>query len=186
MSTLFYVVGPSGSGKDSLLDYARARLDGAVLFAHRYITRPAKAGGENHISLTEAEFERRARAGLFALHWQSHGYRYGLGVEVDLWLRYGQSVVVNGSREHYREAGERYANLQLVWISVDTATLRQRLERRGRESEAAIRQRLWRAAQYPPPALADAVVINNDGPLSSAGERLVEVLAGENVPIRRH
>ena len=44
---LFYLVGASGSGKDSLLGYARGKLAGApdVLFAHRYITRPADAGG---------------------------------------------------------------------------------------------------------------------------------------------
>ncbi|HEV7393167.1 MAG TPA: phosphonate metabolism protein/1,5-bisphosphokinase (PRPP-forming) PhnN, partial [Burkholderiales bacterium] len=71
---LFYVVGASGVGKDSLMQYARDTLhdEHAVLFAHRYITRMAGAGGENHVALTVPEFEIRKRHGLFAMSWQSH------------------------------------------------------------------------------------------------------------------
>jgi ribose 1,5-bisphosphokinase len=81
---LIYVMGPSGCGKDSLLRYARARLAGdpAVVFAHRYITRAAAAGGENHVELTPAEFATRLRKHLFALTWESHGHAYGVGIEI--------------------------------------------------------------------------------------------------------
>jgi ribose 1,5-bisphosphokinase len=72
MPGLIYVMGPSGSGKDSLLGYARERVrDLPVAFAHRYITRPVSAGGENHVALTRPEFRIRQRAGLFALDWES-------------------------------------------------------------------------------------------------------------------
>lgn len=79
---LFYVIGPSGSGKDSLMRYARASLAGdpSVVFAHRYITRPMELHGENHVALTETEFDARLAAGLFAMHWESHGLRYGIGL----------------------------------------------------------------------------------------------------------
>ena len=72
---LVYVVGPSGAGKDALLEYARAHLPhGAkVKFAPRWITRPADAGGERHLPLTQAEFEQRVKAGRFAMHWRAHG-----------------------------------------------------------------------------------------------------------------
>lgn len=72
---LFYVVGASGSGKDSLLRYGRERLAGdpGVVFAHRYITRPVELHGENHVALAEPEFDARLKAGLFAMHWDSHG-----------------------------------------------------------------------------------------------------------------
>ena len=59
-----YVMGPSGAGTDSVLARARALIpsDLPVAFAHRYITRPADAGGENHVALSEAEFERHQRS----------------------------------------------------------------------------------------------------------------------------
>ncbi len=43
-----YVMGPSGAGKDSVLDRARALLsvNATIAFAHRYITRPSDIGGE--------------------------------------------------------------------------------------------------------------------------------------------
>ncbi|MBV8262011.1 MAG: phosphonate metabolism protein/1,5-bisphosphokinase (PRPP-forming) PhnN, partial [Paraburkholderia sp.] len=104
---LIYVMGPSGAGKDTLLRYARGRLAReSVVFAHRYITREDSGGGggENHIALTEAEFETRSQRGLFALQWRSHALRYGVGVEIDQWMALGCTVVVNGSRAYAGEA----------------------------------------------------------------------------------
>jgi ribose 1,5-bisphosphokinase len=106
---LFYVVGASGVGKDSLIAYARERLADSerIVFAHRYITRVPQPGGENHIELTETEFAQRERLGLFAMIWESHGYRYGVGLEIDVWLERGLTVIVNGSRDYVSSARQR-------------------------------------------------------------------------------
>lgn len=99
-NALIYIIGPSGSGKDTFINLGRQHLgrEPDVCFAHRYITRPASAGGENHIALTEEEFLARQSAGLFAMNWYSHGYHYGIGIEINQWLALGLTVVVNGSR----------------------------------------------------------------------------------------
>ena len=57
-------------GPDSVLARARALIpsDLPVAFAHRYITRPADAGGENHVALSEVEFERLRALDLFIFH----------------------------------------------------------------------------------------------------------------------
>lgn len=172
---LIFVVGASGSGKDSLLDYARHRLaaDAGICFAHRYITRSADAGGENHVALSDAEFANRSQAGLFALEWHSHGLRYGIGIEIDQWLARGMTVVLNGSRHHLLQARARYPQLVPIHIEVPEALLRQRLLARGRETPAQIEQRLQRRLTEPAPA-AGQHVIRNDSSLDTAGEQLVQ------------
>lgn len=174
---LIYVVGPSGSGKDSLLRYAREQLadDAGVVFAHRYITRPADAGGENHVALTPAEFATRLRNRLFALAWESHGHAYGVGIEINQWLAKGATVVVNGSREYLDEARRRFAELLPVTIDVPAELLRERLMARGREDRPAIEQRLarHRAMQRQPVV---GRVITNDGPLERAGQAMLALI----------
>lgn len=49
MGKLIYLVGASGSGKDSLLQALRQQQTIPLLVAHRYITRACNAGSENHI-----------------------------------------------------------------------------------------------------------------------------------------
>jgi ribose 1,5-bisphosphokinase len=177
VGTLFYVVGASGAGKDSLMTYARARLGGRapVFFAHRYITRPAEAGGENHVALNKAEFAQMKALGLFALSWESHGFCYGLGREIELWLDAGANVVMNGSRAFLPVAEQRFPGLAVVLIEVSAAVLRARLEARGRESPEEIAARLARAAEFTVihPSL---VTIRNNGSLAEAGDQLVAVL----------
>ncbi|MBT9476333.1 phosphonate metabolism protein/1,5-bisphosphokinase (PRPP-forming) PhnN [Polaromonas sp.] len=177
---LIYVVGASGSGKDSLMRYARDDLAGKqnVVFAHRYITRAADAGGENHVALSPDEFEARRKARLFAMHWQSHGHAYGIGIEVNQWLAKGITVVVNGSREYLLEAAKLYPELLPVWVEVSPEVLRERLEARGRESASDIEARLARHRAIDVDSRCGAV-IRNDGELRVAGDALVEL-------IRRH
>lgn len=174
---LIYIAGPSGSGKDSLMRYAREKLAGEshIQFAHRYITRPADACGENHIALSPAEFESRATAGLFAMHWRSHDLDYGIGVEVMQWLDRGMTVVINGSREYLSKAQIQYPELVPVIIEVSTSLLKQRLLARGRESEQEIDARLARNQMIREQSV-QAQIIRNDGPLGVAGNRLVDLI----------
>jgi ribose 1,5-bisphosphokinase len=175
---LFYVVGPSGAGKDSLLRYVRERLGEtrAIAFAHRYITRPADAGGENHVALDDAEFARREQAGAFALHWESHGHRYGIGIEIDHWLERGLDVIVNGSRAHLPRALGRYPGMTVISVTAPRELLRERLHQRGREAAEVVETRLARAPEIELPQHAHVVEIVNDATLDRAGEQLMRAL----------
>lgn len=175
---LVYVLGPSGAGKDTLIDHARRALaggDARVVFAHRYITRPADAGGEAHVALSDAEFALRDAAGVFALTWRSHGLCYGIGREIDLWMQAGLTVVVNGSRGHLPRAAERYPDLVPVAVRVGLDELRRRLVARGRETPEQIRDRLARAAAFDV-AHRNLATLDNSGPPEDGGERLVALL----------
>jgi len=175
---LFYLMGASGVGKDTLMMEARQRLesDGSVLFAHRYITRPALPESENHVVLSESEWRSRQRLGLFALSWQSHGFAYGIGVEVDHWLQQGVNVVINGSREYLPEASRCYEQLQPVLVQASESTLRQRLLERGRETPASIELRLQRAKQYDQMNHSNLIHLHNDAELDVSVQQLVSLL----------
>ncbi len=174
---LFYVVGPSGSGKDSLLDYVRERVPAHVLFARRTITRDASAGVERHIAVTPQEFESLVAAGAFAMHWSANGFHYGIGREIVDWLRQGRTVVVSGSRQHLPVALASFAGIQVVAITASPETLRARLGARAREHESEIEARLARGAQLQLPPGSAAFKISNDGNLAQAGERLLSLLS---------
>ena len=178
---LYYVVGASGAGKDSVIRYARESLAHApdVLFAHRYITRPLRPDGENHVELTTAEFLVRKRHGLFSMDWESYGFHYGIGVEIDTWLGRGLAVVVNGSRSYIPVARQRYGAMKVVWITAGPDVLAARLSGRGRESRAEIAARLTRNAKLGTRPPAGELQIDNDGALERAGSRLVALLSGE-------
>jgi ribose 1,5-bisphosphokinase len=172
---LYYVMGPSGVGKDSVLTWVRQHgVAHGVLCAHRYITRPAHAGGENHVALSEAEFQLRERSGLFALTWQAHGLHYGIGSEVGHWLAHGADVLVNGSRGAFVLACERFPALRPVLITASPQAIAARLAERGRENDVEIAARLARVDAYAVPE--GSMVIHNDGCLAEAGASLLQAI----------
>ena len=77
---LMYVMGPSGAGKDSLLDWLKNKLPpkAPIHFAKRTIDRPLQALGEQHESVDSATFERLQEAQSFAMHWHANGRQYGV------------------------------------------------------------------------------------------------------------
>jgi ribose 1,5-bisphosphokinase len=177
---LMDVMGPSGAGKDTLLAYARQHLAGhGTFFAHRYITRPAAAGGENHVALTDEEFTLRSDAGLFALEWSSHRLRYGIGIEIDTWLAHAQCVVINGSRGHLGSALQRYPALRPILIEAAPEVLAMRLAARGRETAGEVLARLARQPDFDVPAQTGLVRIDNSGLLADAGAALIRALRGD-------
>ncbi len=184
MSKIFYIIGASGVGKDTLMNYARRNLSAEnqkIIFLHRYITRPANAGGENHIELSDVEFEVRRENGLFCMNCDSHGYRYGIGLESKQLIDEGFSVVVNGSREYAEEAIKIFPNLVPVLITVNDDELAERLHGRGRETAAEIEKRLARAAQYNQLDLPNLQRIDNSDWNDEAGNQLIEILKNQRL-----
>lgn len=176
--TLFYLMGASGSGKDSLLEGCRQHLPSQMrcCIAHRYITRAADVGGENHIHLSEVEFHLRDELGLFAMSWFSHGYHYGIGNEIDTWLDSGANVLINGSRQYLPKAMAMYPELVPVLVDVHHDKLRQRLIRRGRETLDEIECRLARHAQMVARMPGGTLHVSNDGKLEEGIEALLQVV----------
>jgi len=167
---LVLVVGPSGAGKDTLLEAARVALahDARFRFARRVITRPADAGGEAHEAVTEAEFATRR----FALQWRAHGLRYGIPAEA---IEPGIVTVANVSRTVIAEAARRFP-VRVIEVTAPAEVLASRLVARGREAAGDVAQRLARSVALPDDVIVDTVV--NDGPLEQGMRKFMAALLG--------
>ena len=175
---LVYCMGPSGAGKDSLLDWLRHHLPAAHAphWARRTINRTAAPGGEAHESVDAAAFQQLRAQQAFALHWEANGLHYGVRHAELAPLSQRRWVVVNGSRAYLPQALQSHPDLVAVHITASPDVLRRRLATRGRESAAQIEARVRRAANYQPPPHAAAVEVHNDGALDDAGRALMKAL----------
>jgi ribose 1,5-bisphosphokinase len=165
---LVLVVGPSGAGKDTLLEAARQVLadDPRFRFVRRVITRPTDAGGEAHEAVTEAQFATRD----FALQWRSHGLRYGIPVDA---MAGGRVVVANVSRTVIAEAAQRFP-ARVIAVTAPPDMLAARLASRGREAAPDVAARLARSVTVPDHVPVETVV--NDGALEDGVARFVAAL----------
>lgn len=174
---LVAIVGPSGAGKDTLMNAARVALagDDRFLFVRRVITRPAEAGGEDHEPATPETFARRAAAGDFMLSWQAHGLDYAIPARLRADIADGRVAIVNLSRQVIGAAEAAFPSVAVVEITAPIAVLAHRLAARGRESEAEIAGRLSREA----PLMAKRAPVHrliNDRELAAVADEFVALL----------
>lgn len=177
--TLVLVVGPSGAGKDTLIDAARAhfRDHGGMVFCERIITR-AEQTGERHIATTEAEFAAMRDAGAFLLAWEAHGLLYGIPADVAHALREGKTVVANVSRTVIGEARGIWTRTQVIQVTARSDVRLERLRARKREPAEAVAGRLARGEGLPVPAADWVHECDNSGDLAEAVARFNAILAG--------
>ena len=168
------IVGPSGSGKDSVIRGLSQRLtarDG-VFVARRVVTRPSDAY-EDHDTLDEAAFADAEEAGRFALSWSAHGLRYGVPVAIDGAIAEGKIVVCNISRKAVAAVRRRYARSRVVLVTARPEILAARLAARGREGTEGRLERLERAGASEA-AVEPDIVLDNNELLNTTVERLLE------------
>ena len=173
---LFLISGPSGAGKDAIIDGARRRFAGypKVVFPLRTITRPEGFGGEVHVAVTPAQFDRLRRRGAFALCWGARGLNYAVPASIDAELAAAATVVVNVAPTVLGEARDRYPLASLVWVTASMETCRRRLAERRRESLEEIERRLRDAQEI---CVEDDVeLLVTEGPLDDAVDMLVAML----------
>lgn len=186
--TFFLVVGPSGAGKDSLIDGARALLEptGRYVFARRVVTRPAGSPGEDHEAATDEAFDAREAKGDFLITWGAHGLRYGLPAELKRQVEAGRNVIANGSRATIAALAARLPRFVVVEVTAPPEVLAARIAGRGRESGEAIEKRLSRTVE-PRPEGIRATTVCNDQSVEIGIERFVAAVeaAANTMRLRR-
>ena len=178
MSGIFAIVGPSGVGKDTLMEAVAARLP-SVHLVRRVITRPETAGGEDFEGVTEAEFARRLARGDFAVHWQAHGLSYGIPVDAHDRLAAGETLLFNGSRAALSAARAAFPELKVIHVTARPGVLAARLAARGRETPAEIEKRLSRTIMEPNEGFK-MFELDNSGNLTNAVDALEKLLQPES------
>lgn len=171
---LIGVVGPSGVGKDTLmagLSHAFTEFE----LVRRVITRDGTLGGEDFEAATPDEFQRRAAAGDFCVHWEAHGLLYGIPDAVRFRIGKGEQMLVNLSRNVLTQVAEVFPNFEVLNITASPETLAKRLQGRGRETRDEIARRLARSVKPFPTGLA-VHTIHNDGLLEDAVSEALRLL----------
>lgn len=176
---LIAVVGPSGVGKDSVMEALVAARPNLVR-VRRVITRPSEAGGEAFEAVSPALFAARAAGGDFVLHWQAHGLSYGIPRAVHEVLACGQDALANLSRGVLGPAARLFPTLHVLHVTARPEVLAERLARRGREGRAEIARRLARPAPPFPDGLP-VTEIDNSGQLDRAVATALAALYPERV-----
>jgi guanylate kinase len=171
---VFVVTGPSGVGKGTLIERLLESVPGleVSVSATTRKPRPGEADGRDYHFLGPEEFERRVAAGDFLEHATYSGNRYGtLRSEVDRRLATGTSVVLEIELQGARQVRAAMPESVQVFIAPPSPeALRERLQRRGTDSENAIVERL-RVAEGELAAQSEfAHVIVNDDVDRAAGK----------------
>ncbi len=173
---LVLVVGPSGAGKDTLIDGARVACceDPRFVFPRRLVTRPASES-EDHDTISEASFDQEVAERRLVLSWKAHGMKYGIPASIDDDIRLDRTVICNVSRTIVGAARERYARVAVVMVTAPPEVLTSRLAARNRTTDGEIASRIARSATLDGNIQADFVIRNVYRPENGV-RRLLDVI----------
>ncbi len=181
---LVVLSGPSGAGKDAVLDELARR---GMRF-HRVVTcttrapRPGEKDGVDYFFITREEFERLIAEDGLLEHAEVYGERYGvpkrqvldaLAAGLDVFIR----TDVQGAATIKRLMPEA---VRIFIAPPSLAELEARIRARGADGEAQIERRLATArAEMERAGEFEYVVVNEPGRLEATADRVAEILERE-------
>lgn len=175
---LVFVVGRSGSGKDSIMREVVGTLlskDIPVNILQRVITRPPDKTEES-LYLPEEEFFLRKSKKEYALSWFIYNNWYGCPlIPLEESLQRGDIVLVNVSRSILHEARKKYPQSKIVLIVAQDKIAENRIKNRGREDSNRLTERFTRMQKKIDMPIPDKI-IQNEGDLDNAVLKLSDYL----------
>jgi guanylate kinase len=188
---LFVVSGPSGAGKDTLVEGLKARHERLrySVSATTREPRPGERDGVDYFFLTHDEFERRLRDNVF-LEWRRYNENY-YGTPrsfIENELREGYDIVMKPEVNGALAIKERFPDAVLIFIVPDKFSyLRSRLEARRTETNEQIAARLEIAHdEFTYVRRFDYLVINEEAQPQRAVDDLEAIVRSERYRIHRY
>lgn len=175
--------GPSGAGKDSVIDSLRERT--GIHRATSSTSRPPRddeRNGSHYHFLSRAAFEEKIIRGDFAEWAVVYDDYKGLErSELMVPISRGEDVIIRTDVQGARTWRKRLEGAIFVFLTAeDPQTLRERLFRRRSESQKSFERRLAEvSAELADMENNDYVVVNRHGRLHEAVDELAEIIARE-------
>ena len=171
-------VGPSGSGKDTLMVKVRDLLLSSGIDIHivqRMITRKPDST-EGFLTLSADDFIKKIENKHFVLHWDIYGNKYGIPhEEIDPYLESGYIVLVNLSRTALTKLKQIYPKAKIVVIHVSKELAAERIKIRKRDTGKNLEARISRLQEKVDVPFPD-LIIKNEGEINLSLQVLEEFL----------
>jgi guanylate kinase len=187
---LFVVSGPSGAGKDTLVDAVLARMPRLQysVSATTRAPRPGEREGEHYFFVTREAFEARQAVGGFLESREYNGHLYGTPRDfIESTLAQGYDLIMKPEVNGALAVKAAYPDAVLIFLVPDKfSALRERLLARRTETNEEIARRLEIAHQEMRFIRNfDYLVINEQGRWEQATADLAAILQAERFRIHR-
>jgi ribose 1,5-bisphosphokinase len=169
---LIVVVGPSGSGKDTLLKKVIKKIPNSIL-VKRYITRKKDIKNEDHYSISIKNFEDKILKKHFFVYWKAHGFSYGIPLKEIKKIEEGKTVIFNGSRKVLFKVKKKVNNVKIINIIAPSTIIKKRLVNRAREDKKSINKRIKRKINLLP---KNIITINNNKSIAIGANKLKKII----------
>ncbi|MBU1048459.1 guanylate kinase [Candidatus Bipolaricaulota bacterium] len=187
----FVVTGPSGAGKNSVIDRVIAMLPGLV-YSVSYTSRPRRpteVAGADYVFVSQQEFVQRIEAGDFLEHVTYLDDHYGTSrSQIEGYVDEGLDVILNievkGAKSLQKTDMGFIRVLYIFLTPSSTEELESRLRKRNTEDDSRIERRLEVAKlemlELP---CFDYLIINDD--LDTAVQELASIIIAERIRVIR-
>ena len=182
--TLYIISAASGAGKTTLVNAVVEQVDGLVVSVS-HTTRAPRDGevdGVNYHFVDEQAFETMVEGSEFLEHATVFGNMYGTSQQhIQEQLLKGMDVILEIDWQGARQIRQLMTDCKSVYIvPPSTVALRERLDARGQDDEAIIRQRMHEAiSEMSHYVEFDYLVINDD--FDEAREDLAAIIKGNRM-----
>ncbi|MFA6908732.1 MAG: guanylate kinase [Patescibacteria group bacterium] len=178
-SRLIVVTGPSGVGKDTILETLK-RNQLPLEFVLTTTTRPERPG-EHHVyhHIDVPTFQKMITDGAFAEWAKVYDQYYGTELtELERAMNTGRTTILENDIQGAKIVKSLFPQSTIIFISPkDIEELETRLRKRGKNNDAEIRTRLDTAASELAQAhIADHVIINEEGKLDKAVSEIQKII----------